>query len=105
MSVRFRFKINTEGFDNLMPMYSNKWKDLLGTVFSVTRNRADYDRIAQLGQELPRDFTVKDIFDRLSYQNPHGVRHLSDCAPLFNKAPFDMKIFIVAMLGLQPIDD
>ena len=101
MSVRFRFKLNLEGDTRLLRVYSKKWGALLGYAFKVPRKREDYLKMAKVSKELDRGFKLSDVLEKIPKDNPDGLRILTDCQALFDKAPYDMRVFLLSSVGYE----
>ena len=102
--VKFKAVIQGENVSKLFGMYAGKWKSLLSFVFSIPRNRDTYTRVEQVKQCTSRDsLTVDQVIEDVTKINDDGARYLLDCAPLFDVAPYDLKVYILAVLGCSTI--
>ena len=98
--VRFRFLIKLGNEDkNLYQVYHKKWNKMLNYLDMVSMKVEDYKKISELGKQLSRDFKYIDVMKSIGDQN--GIKLLNDCVPLFDRAPFDLRLFILSAMKID----
>ena len=99
MAVIFRFQFNSEEAPRLLRVYEDKWRALTRYVFSKQRTRNTYKRLDLVRNSTPRDFKTSDVIGEVSKVDASGARLLLDCSVLFDVSPYDLRCFILAVLG------
>jgi len=105
MSVVFRFQFDTQRTEEaitLLDIYKDKWRQLMRYIFSLHRDKTTYRRITRLREELDRQFELDQVINMVSEKDDKAARLLVDSTVLFNKAPYDFRIYILAVLGCTP---
>ena len=99
--VKFRFRLNHPRASNLVRIYREKWRKLTDLVYSSSRNRETYVRLGRLRKVVPRSVTCSDVLEELSEVNISHSKLIADCSVLFDSSPYDLRIFILTILGYK----
>lgn len=102
--IQFRFSLgkNTDpDLSKLLYVYRAKWSTLMKVVLK-NRSFHVYDFLPELRKLITNDTKVVDLLNYSQVFDVDEFRLLLDAQPLFNISPVDLKVFILACMGLRP---
>lgn len=96
--VKFRFRFKGDQPYSLLKTCGRDWSKLLSSSFAIKRTAPFYQKIADLHQSLPREFSLQDVSDHLSQIDSDKLALLENCRELFDLAPYDLRVYILTAL-------
>lgn len=103
--ITFRFKLLNVNRKTLKE-YSEQWSMLLSHAFAIARNVETYEALSQIKKNYSRDFKLKDLHpDSFARLTNAELRLLFDVSPVFDQSPYDLRCYILAILGVRAVDE
>jgi hypothetical protein len=108
--IKFRITIGDETdkkSDNFLKYYMPKWSQFMKIIMArkllslPTVNTASVKELPGLRKLIKKDVDTKRLIGLMSSKDPELSRLLLEVSPLFDAAPNDLKVHILAAFGIS----
>lgn len=105
VKIHFRTRIgnykgNPEETSRLLNYYLKSWNIFMTKFSKIDKTRPKYLEMPLLRREVPNAIELSDILPLFHKKCPEIYKYLVDVGPMFNNAPHDLKVFIMAICGI-----
>lgn len=101
IQYRTKIKVHNDGSRKLFNFYLKPWNNFM-TVFSrLPKGRPQHLEMPALREVVPIAVKLEDLLQLFHRKNTNIHRLLMDIGPMFDLAPHDLKVYILAVCGVS----